>query len=136
MWSNELSPDSAIAGDNFRILPDGRKNALDLAFATFPEIKDEFDSPEDEFLGDVYYVYGLRTTEIVSHWNDETLRKRSCRFLDGLAESGDSLLEDLLVVCILEAFALNPDISKKAKTCLGEKAGGFLLRVEREMFGR
>ena len=95
MWGNELPGDNAIAGDNFTILPDGRKNALDLAFTKFPELKDKFDGPDDEFLEDVYYVYGLLATEMVSQWNDETFRKRCCQFLDGLAESGDSLLEDL-----------------------------------------
>lgn len=128
--------DNAIAGDNFTILPDGRKNALDLAFTKFPELKDKFDGPDDEFLEDVYYVYGLLATEMVSQWNDETFRKRCCQFLDGLAESGDSLLEDLLVVCLLERLAVDVAISEQAKTWLGEKAGGFLRRVDREMFGR
>src|SRR5438105_323187 len=119
MWSNKLSANDAIEGDNFTILPDGRKNALDLAFTTFPELKDKFDGPDDEFLDDVYYVYELLATEMVSYWSMETFRERSYRFLDGLAESGDSLLEDLLVVCILERLAVDAAISEQAKTCLG-----------------
>ena len=136
MWSTELPGDNAIAGDNFTILPDGRKNALALAFTTFPELKDKFDGPDDEFLEDVYYAYGLLSTEIVGRWIDESFRKRCCQFMDGLAESGDSLLEELLVVCLLEKVAEDSTISERAKTCLGEKAGSSLRRVEREMFGR
>jgi hypothetical protein len=136
MWSSELPGDNAIAGDNFTILPDGRKNALDLALNTFPELKDRFDGPDEEFAEDVYFVYDLLSSEMVRRWSDEPFRKRSCDFLDRLAESGDPLLEELLVVCLLEKVAEDSTISEQAKACVGEKAGGFLRRVEREMFGR
>jgi len=136
MWRNDLPADNTVAGDNFTILPDGRKKALELAFNKFPELKDKFDGPEDEFLKDVYFVYGVLATEMVSHWNDDKFRKRTCEFLNALAESGDSLLEELLVVCLLERLAVDAAISEQAKACLGEKSGRFLTRVEREVFGR
>ena len=131
-----MSNHNSIKGYGFVILPDGRKNALELAFKTFPELKDEFDSLHDEFSEDVYYVYGLLATEMVSHWNDEMFRNRSYRFLDGLDESGDSFLENLLVVCLLERLAVDEAMSEQAKISLGERARELLSCVEREMFGR
>ncbi len=136
MRSIELPTDNTIAGDNFTILPDGRKNALKFAFTTFPELTEKFDGPDDEFLDHVYYVYELLATEMVNQWNNQTFRQRSCRFLNSLAESGDSVQEDLLVVCLLETLAVDAAVSETAKACLSEKAIGFLQIIEREMFGR
>ena len=131
-----MSPDNEIEGSGFTILPDGHKHARDLAFTTFPELRDKFDGPQDEFLDDTYYVYDLLASEMLSQWTDETFRKRSGGFLDALANSGDSLLENLLVVCLLESLAANEGISSRVKIDLGEKAREVLSRVEREMFGR
>jgi hypothetical protein len=128
--------ETTIVGYNFVILPDGRKSALDLAFQTFPELDDRFDGPDDDFREYVTYVYDLLSNEMVRRWNDEPFRRRSCGFMDSLAESGDSLREELLVICLLETLAVNAEVAGQARTCLGAKAAGFLSAVEREMFGR
>jgi hypothetical protein len=128
--------DPIIIGDNFVILPDGRKSALDLAFQTFPELDDKFDVPNDDFREYVSFVYDRLATEMVRRWNEDLFHKRSCEFMDRLAESGDSLLEELLVICLLEKLAEDPEVVKDARACLGLKAAGFLRVVENEMFGR
>ena len=124
-------------GDNFTILPDARKGAVDLAFETFPELSDSFDiSPGDDLREGVTIVYDSLSAEMVRRWNEEPFRKRSCDFMDRLAESRDSLLEELLVICLLEKLAEDTTLAKQAKECLGAKAAAFLTGVEREMFGR
>jgi hypothetical protein len=135
MWSNELR-EPVTVGDNFIILPDGRRKALDLAFEAFPELKEKFDNPDDEFLDDVFFIYGLLSTEMAQQWKDEAFRKRSCEFMDRLAESTDLLLEELLVVCLLEKLGEDAMLAAQAKKCLGAKASALLDGVERDTFGR
>ena len=81
-------------------------------------------------------MYDLLGAEMVMQWNDETFRKRSCQFMNDLAASGDSLLEELLIICVLESLAADATVSEQARKCLGEKACGFLIEVERKIFGR
>jgi hypothetical protein len=125
-----------IVGENSVIVPDGRKSAVDLAFQTFPELEYKFDGPNDDFREYEYYVYDLLSNEMVRRWKDEPFHKRSCEFIDRLAESGDSVLEELLVICILETLAVDVEVATQSTACLGAKAAGFLRRVEREVFGR
>lgn len=123
-------------GKGFVIVPNGRKNALTVAFEAFPELKDKFDGPDDEFLNDVYFVYGLLSTKMIQRWHEDLFRKRSCKFMERLAESGDPFLEELLVVCLLEKLAEDVVLAGRAKKCIGLQAAAFLSAVEREMFGR
>jgi hypothetical protein len=101
----------------------------------FPELHDKFDDSNDDFR-DVTYVYDLLSTEMRQRWKDEQFRKRSCEFMDHLAESGDSLLEELLVICLLEKLAEDVEVAENARACLAARASGLLRVVEREMFGR
>jgi hypothetical protein len=133
--NNELS-ETIIVGDTFIIVPDGRKSALDLAFQTFPELDAKFDDLDADLREEVFSVYDLLSNEMVRRWNDEPFRRRAGEFMNRLAESGDSLPEELLVICLLETLAVNAEVAGRAKTCLGAKAAGFLSVVEREMFGR
>jgi hypothetical protein len=117
-------------------MPNGREIALSLALQTFPELEDRFEDPGDDFLSDVYYVYGLLATEIVNRWVDRQFRHRACMFIDRLANSGDSLLEELLVVGLLERLAEDAALATEAKACVSAKAAWYLSKVESEMFGR
>ncbi len=125
-----------ITGDSFIVVPDGRKDALDLAFRTFPELNAKFDGLDADLSEEVFSVYDLLSNETVRRWDDERFRRRSCDFMDSLAESSDSLLEELLVICLLETLVVNAEVAGQARASLGAKAAGFLIGVERKMFGR
>lgn len=118
------------------IVPESRKDALNLVFRSFPELVARFDGPDDEFMGDLYYVYGLLASEIVSRWEENSFQTRSCEFMNHLADSGDLLLEELLVVCLLEKIAEDATLAKRARSCMGERAAAFFTKVEAQMFGR
>jgi hypothetical protein len=85
LWSHELR-EPIITGDSFIVVPDGRKDALDLAFRTFPELNAKFDGLDADLSEEVFSVYDLLSNETVRRWDDERFRRRSCDFMDSLAE--------------------------------------------------
>ena len=113
-----------------------RREALSLALRAFPELSERVDSPDDGLLVIPYFVYGLLAGEISERWRDESFWARACEFMDRLAESGDDVFEELLVVGLLENVAEDPVLADHARKSLGPKAVAFLRRVESDMFGR
>jgi hypothetical protein len=113
-----------------------RREALNCAIEAFPELRERVDSPDDGFLANPYFVYGLLAGEISERWRDQPFWARACEFMDRLAESGEDVLEELLVAGLLETVAEDPALAAHARKSLGSKAVAFLRRVESEMFGR
>jgi hypothetical protein len=113
-----------------------RREALNRALEAFPELRERVDSPDDGLLAIPYFVYGLLAGEISERWRDESFWARACKFMDRLAESGDDVFEELLVVGLLESVAEDPTLAEYARKSLGAKAVAFLRRVESELFGR
>jgi hypothetical protein len=71
--------------------------------------------------------------EVLENSSNEALLDTVSQFIDDLTNSGDDLLEQLLIVDVLEGIAQNPDLAKKFRTKISPKAVEFL---EREYFGR
>lgn len=109
-------------------------DAVELLILRFPTLKARVDHPDDLFEMP-HVTYGLLATEVLENRNDEVLLRRVARFVDELANSGDSLLEELLVIDVFEGIAQAPDMTGKLKTKITPKAIVFLERVEREYFG-
>jgi hypothetical protein len=57
-------------------------------------------------------------------------------FINELADSGDDLLEEVLVVDVLEGVAQDPELLEAIKPKMNSKAANWLKRVETEFFGR
>jgi hypothetical protein len=113
-----------------------RTDAVSCAVEAFPELRERADSPDDRLLAIPYFVYGLLADEISERWRDKAFWVRACEFMDRLAESGDDVFEEMLVVGLLENIADDPALAEHARESLGAKAVAFLSRVESEMFGR
>lgn len=110
-------------------------DAVLLLLRRFPILKERVDDP-NELFEMPHVTYGLLATEALENIHDESLFGHLCQFIDELANSGDELLEEFLVLDILEGIAQNPDLATKVRSQASPKAKQFLVRVEREFFGR
>lgn len=111
------------------------EDAISLLVTRFPILRTKIDDPEDLVTGP-HYAYSLLANEILENRNDEELLKAASAFINELANSGNGLLEELLVVDVLEGLAENPDLARHFAERVGPKAATLLERVEREYFGR
>ena len=111
------------------------EEAILLLLTRFPGLRQKIDDPED-LVGSPHYVYGLLANEVLENRTDEDLLNATCGFIDELANSGNGLLEELLVVDVLEGLAEDPALTRNLKTRISTKAAAFLDRIEREYFGR
>jgi hypothetical protein len=112
------------------------ETAIALLVDRFPEILARVESPQDAFMAPPYLAYGLFAQEIVTRKEDDTFLNRASGFVDELAESGDSLLEEVLVVSVLERIAEDASLADKLKARLREKAKNMMRQVEADYFGR
>jgi len=108
-------------------------DAVSLLVSGFPTLKPIID--EDELWASPHIAYGLLATELLGK-EDSSLLNSAAAFIDELANSGDKLIEELLVIDILEGIAQDPKIARRLKTKIGSKSAAFLERVEREYFRR
>ena len=111
------------------------EEAISLLLTRFPGLRKKIDDPED-LVGSPHYVYGLLASEVLENRTDEDLLNATSAFIDELANSGNGLLEELLVVDVLEGLAEDPALARRLKTKISSKAAAFLDRVEKEYFRR
>ena len=69
-----------------------------------------------------FYAYGIFSNEIVKRGADEMFLREVAEFINELATSNDSYLEELAWIGILEAIADMPEIDEKLNRYLGAKA--------------
>jgi hypothetical protein len=110
--------------------------AIVLLVDRFPEVLARVEAPQDAFMAPPYLAYELFAEEVVARREDDAFLNKASGFIDELAESGDSLLEEVLVVSVLEHIAQDVSVADKLKTKLRERARGMMKKVEAEYFGR
>ena len=111
------------------------KEAVTMLVESFPFLRERVDSDADLY-ETPHVTFGLLAAEALENPHDEQLLRDVCAFIDKLANSGDELLEELLVVDILEGLAQDPALAIRVGSCISPKAAEFLTKVEREFFGR
>jgi hypothetical protein len=110
--------------------------AVALLLDRFPEVLARVDSPEDAFTAPPYFAYGLLAQEIIAKKKDHDFLIRASAFMSELAEDGDALLEEVLVVSVLERVAEDESLVVKLKGELRAKARDLMKQVEAGYFGR
>jgi hypothetical protein len=113
-----------------------KEAAVQFLLERFPGVRRRLEEAEDAQIAPPYFVYGLLASDMIENAADAKFLDASVQFIDDLAESEDPLLEEVLVLSILERLAESPDLVGTLKERLGEKARGFLLRVEQDLYGR
>jgi hypothetical protein len=112
------------------------ETAVALLVDRFPEVLARVDAPQDAFTASPYLAYGLFAQEVVEKKEENDFLNRATTFMNELAESGDALLEEVLVVSVLERIAEDESLVHKLKGKLRAKAGSLMKKVEEEYFGR
>lgn len=110
-------------------------DAIALLVDRFPVLVNRVDDPSDLWAGP-HFAYNLLATEALEHQSDKPFLEKVVGFINELADSGDDLLEEVLVVDVLEGVAQDPELLEAIKPKMNSKAANWLKRVETEFFGR
>lgn len=105
--------------------------AVLLLLDRFPELGNESLSDDEP-----YYAYGLLGSEIQARKNNPVFIEVVCKFVTELANSRDPLLKDILITCVLERIAEDPELASTIKARLDGATKVLLENVERDLFGR
>ncbi len=110
--------------------------AVSLLIRRFPVVLDLGESESELKQVGPYYAYANFAGRILPDLSDKSVRNSVVKFIDELAESQDSLLEDVLITSVLEKIAEDPERSHEIRLELQQKGAELLRKVEEEMFGR
>jgi hypothetical protein len=123
-------------GVNFVIVPTMTpREVVSLLLGRFPAMRDVI-CPDEDCFNEETIVYDSFATEVVRRVDDGDLFDSVIRFIDDIAESKDRLLNNVLVVCLLEGLASDPDIARRVSGAVGETARTLLRDVERNFYHR
>ena len=123
-------------GVNFVIVPTMTpREVVSLLLGRFPAMRDVI-CPDEDCFNEETIVYDSFATEVVRRVDDRDLFDSVIRFIDDIAESKDPLLNNVLVVCLLEGLASDPDIARRVSGAVGETARTLLRDVERNFYHR
>jgi len=106
--------------------------AVSLLVRRFPVVLDLGETKSELEQQGPYYAYANFASRILADLNDKSVRDSVVKFIDELAESQDTLLEDVLITSILEKIAEDPELSHNIRLELQQKGAGMLRRVEEE----
>ena len=74
--------------------------------------------------------------EVLKRADDHDFLQSVIQFINELAESNDPLLREVLVICVLEGIASDPDIAQGISGALTQPARALLREVEEKFYGR
>lgn len=111
------------------------REAVELLMEKFPILRQRTSSESDLFEMP-HVTFGLLATELLENRDSVWLLPYAGEFCNELAESGDEILEEHLVIDVFEGVAQDIEVSKKLKRYLRPKAVEMFERVEREFYKR
>jgi|HubBroStandDraft_6_1064221.scaffolds.fasta_scaffold07195_5 hypothetical protein len=116
----------------------GPSDALRLIRARFPELSKQFGDPDniDPETPEPYYSYGLLVKEVLKREDEAPLIQRVIDFINELALSRESLLEDLVGVELLEGLAQDRKMAATLYPRIVPAAQKTLKLIEQETYGR
>jgi hypothetical protein len=114
----------------------GPGKTVELLRSRFPELAAEFSSPDNLEPHDPYHSYERFAEQALLRKNETALIERVFQFVNELAESQDSLLQELLAVTVLESLAQDREFADLLHANVNEKARKTLKDVEERHYGR
>jgi hypothetical protein len=111
------------------------REVVSLLLDRFPAMRDLICPDEDSFNLPTC-VYDSFATEVVRRVDDRDFFSAVVQFIDDVAESKDPHLRNVLVVCLLEGVAADPQVARRFSGAVGEAARGLLRDVERDFYHR
>jgi hypothetical protein len=83
-----------------------------------------------------YYAYERLAALLVARSDDTLFFEAFCDLVDEMAQTGDPLLQDILIVSVLERIAEDARVAARLKQHIGSAGRDMLEAVERDLFGR
>jgi hypothetical protein len=116
----------------------GPSGAVKLLRARFPDLANLLADPDDPDFDavDAHHSYGEFGREVLRRQNDSAFLASVCPFLDDLALSGQSILEELFVIDVLEVLAKDAEFARRLCPLPPSEAHNALRTVAREIYGR
>jgi hypothetical protein len=111
----------------------GPAGAVRLLQGRFPELSG-LPGPDDPAFAN--QAYAEFAGEVLRRQSDEPFVASVCSFIDDLALSGQSILQELFVIEVLENLAQDPGFCRKLYPRIHSEAQDALRSVERNMYGR
>jgi hypothetical protein len=122
---------------NFIVVPQfGPEEALALLRSRFPELASEFSALPEMDATDAYHVYGCFAAQAMLRRGDEAFMSRVFQFVNELAASLDSTLDDLLAFSVLETFGQDVEFCDLLYPNICVKAQQMLKDLEEHYYGR
>ena len=117
----------------------GKEGALKFLRDRFPEMAHLFadpTTPECDLDVEPYHSYGEFAYEVLRRQGDEQLMRSVYQFVDDLALSGQSILQELFVIEVLEVLATDATFAASLYPHIHREAQEALCEVEERWFGR
>jgi hypothetical protein len=111
--------------------------ALKLLRERFPQLSHFLPEPDDPDFdnSDVYHAFSEFAEQAVRRQSDEKFFSSVCTFIDDLALSGQSVLQELFGE-VLETLAQDAEFCRRLRPHIHSETREALRIVEREMYGR
>ncbi len=115
----------------------GPAGAVRLLQGRFPELFGLLDPDDPNFDSfDANQAYTEFAREVLRRQSDEPFVASVCSFIDDLALSGQSILQELFIIEVLEILAQDSGFCRKLYPLIHSEAQDALRSVERNMYGR
>ena len=117
----------------------GAAGALKFLRDRFPEMAHLFTDPDKsgaDLTGEPYHSYGQFAYEVLRRQNDIQLLSSVYEFIDDLALSGQSILQEVFAVEVLEVLATDATFARSLYPHIHPEAQDALREVEEGFFGR
>ncbi len=101
----------------------------------FPQLREVICSDQDCF-SEPTRVYDSFATEVLKRADDHDFVKSVAQFINELAESKDPLVREVLVICVLEGIASDPDVAQGISGELNHPGRALLKEVEEKFYRR
>ena len=111
------------------------REVVDLLLSRFPSMRDLVCPDEDSF-EEPTIVYDSFASRVCERADDPGFIQSVVLFIDELSESKDSLIQNVLSVCLLEGIASNEPLARMISRSISPRSKTLLQEVESQIYGR
>jgi hypothetical protein len=92
--------------------------------------------PDEDCFEEPTRVYDSFAAEVVRRVDNRQFIYSVGHFVNDVAAKEDPLLREVLIACLLEGIAIDPEAAKRLSDVLSENARSLLRDVEKKIYGR
>ncbi len=132
---NNMTPNENYEPDFVIVRTKTPAEVVSLLLHRFPNLRELICSDQDCF-NEPTRVYDSFAAQVLKRADDHDFLQSVVQFINELAESKDPLVREVLVICVLEEVASDPDVARGISGALNQPARALLREVEQKFYGR